>query len=268
MLKKLKTAFDKFRFCLRSSGTSRDLLRLLLNTKKYANAGRNKRNSASVSYLLKLEGQPRQVFLRTYSGDIEMLYEIFWRKTYHSSSVRWQDFNTIIDLGANIGMASLFFAAKSPRATIYAVEPDPENFELLTANLSQEISASRLVPVQSAITAGNGMIHLIRNEKAYNSFVSEEIVSGITVRTRDMEGFLRDMFIDDVDLLKIDIEGREADLFSGDTGWLQKVRNIVMECHSEEIRNKAVSVLQEYGFSVHSRNNDRSYADILWACRF
>lgn len=267
MIARIRTIYDKLAFCYAVSGSASDFLRLIINSKKYTRASPAARPDPPVMYRLKPADAEKKIMLRTYAGDIEMFYETFWRGIYNNPGMDWDRFTTIVDLGANIGMTALFFTHKSPGATVYAVEPDPDNFELLTANLSYEISDSRLIPVQAAITAINGPVYLHKKQKAYNSSVSDTEQADISVRGMNMSTFFREMYINEIDLLKIDIEGKEAELFSGETDWLQKVSNIVMECHSEKIRTDAAALLIQYGFTVYSGNNNRNYADILWASR-
>ncbi len=267
MISRIKTIYDKLAFCYGVSGSISDFLRLIVNSKKYTRSSTAARPDPPVIYHLKPAGPEKTIMLRTYSGDIEMFYETFWRGIYNNHHIDWDRFTTIVDLGANIGMTALFFTRKSPEAIVYAVEPDPDNFELLTTNLSQEISNSRLIPVQAAITANNGPVYLHKKQRSYNSSVSDTEPADISARGMNMSTFIREMYITEIDLLKIDIEGKEEDLFSGELNWLKKVRNIVMECHSEKIRKDAVAVLIREGFTVYPGNNDRGYADILWAVR-
>ncbi len=267
MMRGIKTAYNKLVFCYRTTGSISDFLRLLINTKRYSRNKKVEKIDYPVLYQLKLGGVYKLLRLRTYSGDIDMLYEIFWQRVYNNTLISWNNFSTIVDLGANIGMTSLFFGLQSPGAVIYALEPDPENFELLITNLSREITGSRLIPVAAAISSDNGVEYLHKKQKSYNSSVSGIDISDTEVRAVNMPTFMREMFIDEIDLLKIDIEGKEAELFSRDLAWLEKVRNIVMECHSEDIRKHAIVTLKTLGFDVYPGNNGRSYADIIWAIR-
>jgi FkbM family methyltransferase len=59
----------------------------------------------------------------------------------------------ILDLGANIGLATLYFAKNWPKAYIVAVEPDEENFRLMLANLD---GLSNVKPVNAAVASEDG----------------------------------------------------------------------------------------------------------------
>ncbi len=269
MMLRLKTIYSKLAFCYDASGSIADFFRLIVHTRRYARASSVSVEDPPVSYLLQLRrAESKTVMLRTYAGDIEMFYETFWRGVYNHANLNWSDFEVIVDLGAHIGMTAWYFSMQSPKATIYAVEPDPDNFELLTVNLSDEIAGSRLIPIHAAIAAGDNPVYLHKSLKSYNSHVSDKNISEISVKGMSMSKLISDMYISEIDLLKIDIEGKEEELFSGDMHWLQIVKNIVMECHSESIRMRATTILKQHGFTVFPGKNDRSYADILWGIRW
>ena len=167
-----------------------------------------------MNYHLKPGGHEKTIQLRTFAGDIEIFYEIFWKKIYEHPVLKEHEINTIADLGANIGMSSLYFSQQFPTAMIYAVEPDPSNFDMLTANLSEEILQSSHVPVRAAIYSADGMVNLKQNAKAYNTGIAEGD-TGIAVRAVTLDTFIREMMITGIDLLKIDVEGSELDVLKG-----------------------------------------------------
>src|SRR5438034_61021 len=76
---------------------------------------------------------PQLVWARSGTSDVETFEEVFVDRHYE---IPFADFSprTILDLGANIGFASVFFAARWPRARILAVEPAADNLGLLRKN--------------------------------------------------------------------------------------------------------------------------------------
>lgn len=269
MIKRLATALNKLFFCYGSCADLSSFCRLTVNTKKYS---RNKISTSPqnheqpVSYHLKPGGHEKTIQLRTHAGDIEIFYEIFWRKTYEHPVLKEHEINTIVDLGANIGMSSLYFSQQFPAAIIYAAEPDPSNFDILTSNLSEEILQSRLVPVRAAIYSADGTVNLKQSAKAYNTGIAEE-VTDITVRALTFPAFIKEMLITGIDLLKIDIEGGEAYLFNTPEAWLDMVKIIVMECHSPDIRIKSIAMLREKGFEILPSVEQPGSAALVWAVR-
>ena len=81
--------------------------------------------------------RPTTLTLRPFAGDLFVLYEVLAFNAYHiaPSLLPTDNVRVIVDCGANIGITSLFLAARYPGATILSVEPHPENFALLKANV-------------------------------------------------------------------------------------------------------------------------------------
>lgn len=133
----------------------------------------------------------------------------------------------IIDAGAHIGMASLGFARRYPQATIFAVEPEPANFALLCRNMS---AYRQIVPLQAAIWKQDGEVCLGPSE-AHPKGAFRIAENGETrVRAITIGTLMREMKIEFIDLLKMDIEGAEKEVFEA-CDWIEKVGTIAIELH-------------------------------------
>jgi FkbM family methyltransferase len=172
----------------------------------------------------------RAITLRGATTDIHCFDQVFISEEYNSPfeiSPR-----VIVDAGANIGMATLYFVSRYPNARIVAIEPESSNFQMLQRNcagLSNIVLVqAALWPVQRPLTisdAGDGAWAYSVTAQSSNESIAE--VSAITI-----EDILRKLAVSDIDLLKLDIEGSERELFSTDTeAWLGRVGCIVIELH-------------------------------------
>jgi FkbM family methyltransferase len=134
---------------------------------------------------------------------------------------------TIMDVGANIGMASILFARKYPSAKIIAIEPEPSNFAALVKNT---LRYTNIVPIQAALWKENG--HVALGESEAHPKGAFEIVEGGAERVRaiTMETLMRETGISSIDLLKMDIEGAEREVFK-DCAWIKHVGVIAIELH-------------------------------------
>lgn len=247
MISRLNAAVRKLLFCYRIAADIASFMKIIIQTK----ISRRNRNAGSLVprvYHFNWKRRCRDVYLRTRAGDIDIFYEVFWKKVYAVPDLQTSTVCTVVDLGANVGLASLFFSQMFPGANIYSVEPDPDNFSCLKANLQQEISSGRLLPLQAGITAEDGYAFIAKKEKAYNTNISTTDNSGVAVRILCMNTLIRELQLNRIDLLKIDIEGWEDPLLATDTGWLQIVHHIIMECHSPDIRQRCESALHAHGF--------------------
>ena len=136
----------------------------------------------------------------------------------------------VIDAGANIGAASVFFLCAYPSARVIAIEPEESNFDFLSRNvqgldvkcirgaLSSTAGVSKIVPApgghwafQTRPAAGgeDGISHTTINE-IYEAELSNGLFPFI---------------------VKIDIEGAEADVFSQNTEWVDQTPILVVELH-------------------------------------
>jgi FkbM family methyltransferase len=135
----------------------------------------------------------------------------------------------IIDAGANIGASTVFFADHVPDAFIFAIEPEA-NFRLLSKNV-ENLQSVRAV--EAAIAAKKGRMRVIDPGIGHWGFRTESTsaadgtVPCITVSDiyRQMEARCFPF------LVKVDIEGGEADLFSANTKWVARTPVIVVELH-------------------------------------
>lgn len=136
----------------------------------------------------------------------------------------------ILDCGANIGLATLYFKRAHPRARITAFEADPSIYPVMVENLRRN-GAADVETVQAAVWNKTGEIE----------FHSEGADSGaIATRAHRESGAtrpvpsrrLRDVLDDEpVDLLKLDIEGAEGAVLDDCRGALGNVRALALDLH-------------------------------------
>jgi len=176
------------------------------------------------------KGIRSRVFLRTNTTDTS---------TYRQNLVAHEyDFDlpfeprTILDAGANIGMASVYFANRYPSAKVIAIEPEPCNFRMLEKNV---VTYPCINPIRAALWPSEGEVSVLApsgmngNYGHWGFTVSE----GSGVRAITVPAILRRFEIDIIDVLKIDIEGAELELFSGACEWLKYVRCVMIETHDQ-----------------------------------
>lgn len=135
----------------------------------------------------------------------------------------------IIDAGANIGISALFFALTFPTARVVAIEPEAANFALLERN-TQGLGVHCL---RAALASQPGHVTIRDGGEGAWSFRTEKAAAddGIPCLT------VNDLFAQHLDadafpfLVKIDIEGAEADVFSHNTQWVARTPVLITELH-------------------------------------
>jgi FkbM family methyltransferase len=161
----------------------------------------------------------------------------------------------VVDLGANIGAFSLF--ASRTAANVYAFEPDPSNYRQLVRNLALN-DVSNVVPIQAAISGSSGkaLLHSAKSNKGSSSLVVDVSDDTVEVEVMTLRQLMDDYELAVIDLLKVDIEGSEYDLFAGlSDDDLAAVGEIVMEVHKMPGRSSRsiVDRLRHAGFEVTRR---------------
>ena len=206
--------------------------------------------------------KPFDVRVRPRSNDIYTIDEILIDRVYASTLECIPDARTILDLGANIGLASLYFASAYPAARLYAVEPDADNFRLVQRNLALLVAAGRAVVRRGAVWDRDVEVAFIPPESlghvnqgtvsAVDSLsvapAANQVCAGMRIAT-----MIRDARFETVDLLKIDVEGAEVGLFADCQDWLPRVNAIAIEFHGESRRESGFDeIVGRSGFSISS----------------
>lgn len=173
-------------------------------------------------------------YLRLKTSDIPTFDQVFMHQEYDFSVNRSP--KVIVDAGANIGLASIYFANKYPDAKIIALEPEESNFRLLKENVSPY---PNVVPIHAALWHKNEEINLIDPGLGKWGFmtetknISEGSQSDIchAVKAMTVDKVMDDFNLEKIDILKMDIEGAEKEVFSDSSPWIDRVDAIIAELH-------------------------------------
>jgi FkbM family methyltransferase len=193
-----------------------------------------KATAATPLYRLSRKDVPFPIFLRLNSSDVATYEDLFSKDDYHFAVQKPPA--TIIDAGANIGLASIKFANRWPDATIVAIEPEAGNFRLLKKNVA---AYKNVIPVQAALWNRSGRIRIIDTGLGNWAFMtraqsSPEVQAGSTeheIQAMTMDELMDVYQLDTIDILKIDIEGAEKEVFADTSAWIEKVNAIIVELH-------------------------------------
>ena len=126
-----------------------------------------------------------------------------------------------IDVGAHIGSFSIFAAKRSP-ATIYAIEPAPNNVKILEENITLNHYKGRIIPISKAVAkmSGNALLYIPLdsglisvNKKHLDLYQTGDAVRTVSVPAVSLADFFREKQISFCDFIKMDCEGAEYDIF-------------------------------------------------------
>ncbi len=170
---------------------------------------RNARQPAPVP--LWFRGTPITVVLES-SADFALIREVFLDEEYRHAPLK--DPTYIFDVGANVGVASLYFHCLYPHARMYAFEPDPVLFGKLSIRMSD---IPQIIPLQIALSDRDGETSFYRHggSPLAGSLISRAgDTEPVQVKTRRLSSITAELGINSIDLLKFDIEGAERMLFA------------------------------------------------------
>jgi len=189
------------------------------------------------------------------TSDLATLDQIFGEREY-SCFDDLKELDLIIDCGANVGYASAYFLSHFPSARVVAVEPDLENLEMLKKNLSPY--SGRFSIVRAGIWSKNVGLRVARVARVKGVMASwaitvREVEPGESadIQAVTIMELLRQGNAARIALLKIDIEGAEAAVFSVDCEpWLSLVDNMSIELHGNECRTIFLKAIARQNFEI------------------
>ncbi|HKN82571.1 MAG TPA: amino acid adenylation domain-containing protein [Pyrinomonadaceae bacterium] len=216
-------------------------------------------------------------------NETDALYkEIFEDQSYVRHGITLSDESCVLDVGANIGMFSLFVHQRWPGAQVYAFEPIPATYEILETNIN--LHRANVKPYNCGLSAQKGRAtfafypqmsamsgmyadaaedervtrrYLANQDERLIEF-ADELMAGrfsseyFECPLKTISEVIRENQIERVDLLKIDVEKSELDVLHGITAedW-PRIKQVVVEVHDQDGRLREVSeLLERHGFNV------------------
>ncbi|MDD4901399.1 MAG: FkbM family methyltransferase [Patescibacteria group bacterium] len=137
----------------------------------------------------------------------------------------------IIDGGAYTGLSSLYYSSKYPNAKIFAVEPEESNFEILEKHTRKNLNITR---IKAGLWHKEAFLKIVNGKTGKWDFTVKEVAEfePNSIKAVTIDDLLKRSGFDEIDILKLDIEGSEKELFSKNySSWINKVNIIVIELH-------------------------------------
>lgn len=189
--------------------------------------------------------------------------EIFTRHSYYFETDQEQPL--IIDGGAHIGLATLYFKMLYPQARVLAFEPQPDNFALLQQNVADNLlSDVTLFPAALADQVGTRHLHFDATEEQWLSSASflagawtgSQKTTSVAVSTLPLSQFLTEP----ISLLKLDTEGAEQMILQAAASKLKMVEQMKIEYHPHAGQSWQAlrDLLEQQGFSLSLEKDGQS----------
>lgn len=185
-------------------------------------------------------------------ADMETFNEVLLRKAYNIN-ISFTP-KTIIDAGANIGLTSIYYASKYPETHIISIEPAAHNFQLLKENTR---NYKNITCIQAALWNEETMLQLTDPGRGDNSLQVTAGDCNADTPAVTINNLIKQHRISQIDILKIDIEGAELQVFSNNYElWLPITRVLIIEVHDKNTPGAARAVLNtiaKYNFTQHKQ---------------
>ena len=209
--------------------------------------------------------------------ETELMYnEIFVNKHYMYGGIAIDSGNMVIDIGANVGMFTMYLLRNFKGLTIHAVEPVPATYEILKHNVERYGDLGKVQMHNVAIGAhpdteteivmypnmtGNSTMFPETKEhqrEAGSAVFSEEELEFVytqiklSVRTTTLSSLINAHAIERIDLLKIDAEGSEVSILNGlEPQHWELIQQIAVEVHDEEQNlPKVIEIIESNGMKA------------------
>lgn len=199
--------------------------------------------------------------------DRYVINEVVFRQSYFPEGFTIGRGETVVDIGAHIGIFSVMAARLAKGGRVYSFEPNPENFDLLTANLALN-SLGNVIVAQEAVADRPRTLSLFLDDNNTGGHSIHNSGQGgrvITVNATTLPEIVERYKLQMIDFLKIDCEGAEYEIFrSMPLEVLAMIRQIAMECHNQGEGRQTediVRYLRRNGFVVIVKTEP--YADHL-----
>jgi len=200
------------------------------------------------------------VHVRKNSSDMAVIHQVIIKNQYGplAALVRQkyrEEVRTVIDAGANIGLATLHLKRNFPEAHVIALEPDEGNYQMLLKNIAAN-KLTKVVPLKAGLWRSRKHLRVVHDTgdgREWAFSVEETAVQASdTVAGYGIADLMQDNGWEFIDILKIDIEGAERFVFEEDgavRAFLSRTRFLAIEIHDQFVSRAGVyAQLRANGF--------------------
>ena len=198
-----------------------------------------------------------RIKIRVRSTDLMALTNVWMINEYDVEDFEINTNDTVIDIGAHIGLFSLLVSQLCKTGKILSFEPVSENFDLFVSNLKLN-HIENILPFNMAVSKNSGRLDLFLNndQSAHNIFSKSS--ESISVESTSLQKIFDENKISSCKLLKLDCEGAEYQIIDSlPSEYLDKIQNIVMEYHLADTKPELVKSLilkiKNAGFKIKTR---------------
>ena len=198
-----------------------------------------------------------KIKIRVRSTDLMALTNVWMINEYEIEDFEINANDTVIDIGAHIGLFSLLVSQLCKTGKILSFEPISENFDLLVSNLKLN-HIENILPFNMAVSKNLGRLELfLNNDQSAHSIFSKNLKS-ISVESTSLQKIFDENKISSCKLLKLDCEGAEYEIIDSlPPECFDKIQNMAIEYHladtKPELVKNLIAKIKNAGFKIKTR---------------
>ena len=183
--------------------------------------------------------------IRKKSTDLMALIHVWLIEEYKKPGFEINSNDTVVDVGAHIGLFTLYASQFCTSGKIFSFEPIKENYELLIENIKLN-HLDQVKPFNTAVSSSDTPVKLFINEdKSGHSMFSQSSHSVMTASI-SLQKFFDENRIDTCNFLKLDCEGAEYEIIKNfPLEYFKKIDKIIIEYHMADSHPELLSELKE-----------------------
>lgn len=209
--------------------------------------------------------------VRARTMDRTVVKEVFMEEIYDKHGIKVEKGDTVLDIGAHIGVFGVYAADISKTGMVYSFEPFLDNFKMLEDHKNIN-NCSNLKCFNDGVGDKKGKQTLYlspdNNTGGHSLVLKTYSENTVEITTISLSEFCEEEKISTIDFLKLDCEGAEFNILERNEAILNRVNKIIMECHpfAENTVEKMIKLLERNNFSViKESNNSPSGIAMLYA---
>ena len=186
----------------------------------------------------------QKIKIRVNSTDLMALTHVWMIEEYAKKNFDIKSSDTVIDVGAHIGLFTLYASQSCKIGNIYSYEPVKENFEILKENMN--INNLKNVKIFNlAVSNSNSTITLFMNNDESGHSMFSESSENIIVKSTSLMKIFDDNKIKECNFLKLDCEGAEYEIIEKlPSTYFEMIEKIIIEYHMADSHPELLEKLQ------------------------
>lgn len=210
-----------------------------------------------------------EYIVRSKTMDRSIVKEVWMWNIYDQHGIKISDGDTVIDIGAHMGVFSVYASELNPSGKIYAFEPFIENFRKLEEH-KQINKKHNLEVYNKGISDSEGTKTLFlspdNNTGGHSLHLKQDSDRTVEIQTIRLDTFCQEKGIEKINYLKLDCEGAEFDILNSNKDILKMVDKIALECHPFEDNtiDSMTQLLARYGFKTYQENKPSHLPQMIY----